>query len=348
MEMAQDVLTRTAPRSVLFSQPLSLRTVHDLPDHFTCLPGEAGLSYAFGQKYPPRIADYILRGQLALHLLRQRHHYSAIVTGRYGEGFAILQGLIPFGRKPHLLLDVEWPTPRTSGWRRLASRWYHRLVARGAWKIQVFCEAEADTYAEHVGIPRDRFVWVPYCTDQDGADYGVAEGDYLFTGGLHHRDYTTLGRALAEQPLPLWVAAPPEHLHGLGPTALPLGRVSRDEYFRAMARSRLVVQSLQAGVLRFPGVITYVTAMRMGKCVVVNETRGARSYIRDGETGILVPPGDPQALADALRRLWHDDRLRRQIGERARAYAARHFSTARWLADVEALARQERDGSPES
>jgi glycosyltransferase involved in cell wall biosynthesis len=161
-----------------------------------------------------------------------------------------------------------------------------------------------------------------------------------FSRGVHHRDYRTLAKALAEFPAPLRVAAPADRLVNLGPTAEALGLLSRDAFFAAMAKARLVVLSLQSGLLRFPGVITYVTALRMGKCVVVNDPRGARSYITDGETGVLVPPGDPQALADKLRRLWHDDRLRRGIAARAREYAAAHFTTARYLADIEALCRQ--------
>lgn len=46
--------------------------------------------------------------------------------------------------------------------------------------------------------------------------------------------------------------------------------------------------------------------------------------VRDGESGITVPPGDAAALAGAVLRLARDPQLRRRLGEGARAVAAEH------------------------
>ena len=43
--------------------------------------------------------------------------------------------------------------------------------------------------------------------------------------------------------------------------------------------------------------------------------------LTDGRDGVVVPPGDPAALAGALARLLEHDELRAAIGERARARA---------------------------
>ena len=45
--------------------------------------------------------------------------------------------------------------------------------------------------------------------------------------------------------------------------------------------------------------------------------------LRDRETGLLVPPGDLDALVAAIRELADDERLRSGLGARARAVAAR-------------------------
>jgi glycosyltransferase involved in cell wall biosynthesis len=52
---------------------------------------------------------------------------------------------------------------------------------------------------------------------------------------------------------------------------------------------------------------------------------GLRDIVRDGETGLLVPPRDAAALADALERLAGDSDLRRRFGEAGRRLAEQRF-----------------------
>jgi glycosyltransferase involved in cell wall biosynthesis len=54
-------------------------------------------------------------------------------------------------------------------------------------------------------------------------------------------------------------------------------------------------------------------------------------------TGLLVTPGDPEALAAAIRRLLGDPVLRRSLGEAARHHAAEHFDVSRLTREVEAV-----------
>lgn len=60
-------------------------------------------------------------------------------------------------------------------------------------------------------------------------------------------------------------------------------------------------------------------AMAVGRPVVTADTPGIRQAITPGENGLLVPPGDPGGLADALRRLAGDEALRDRMGAAARA-----------------------------
>ncbi|GAB4369693.1 MAG: glycosyltransferase [Deltaproteobacteria bacterium] len=78
-------------------------------------------------------------------------------------------------------------------------------------------------------------------------------------------------------------------------------------------------------------------AMAAGKPVVACNVGGNPEAIRDGETGILVPPRDPRALADAVLRLARNPDLRAALGEKGQERAARHFSVDRMVREMEAV-----------
>ena len=67
----------------------------------------------------------------------------------------------------------------------------------------------------------------------------------------------------------------------------------------------------------------FMEAMATGRPVVSCELSGIPELVRDGETGLLVPPDDPPALADALARLASDAALRVRLGTAARALVER-------------------------
>ncbi|MDQ6696797.1 MAG: glycosyltransferase family 4 protein [Actinomycetota bacterium] len=71
--------------------------------------------------------------------------------------------------------------------------------------------------------------------------------------------------------------------------------------------------------------LTILEAMASGTAVVAVAAGGVPEIVDDGQTGLLVPPGDEQALADALERVCSDAELRARLGARARAATeARH------------------------
>ena len=59
--------------------------------------------------------------------------------------------------------------------------------------------------------------------------------------------------------------------------------------------------------------------------VVSTRISGIPELVEDGVTGLLVPPADPAALADALERLAHDPELGRRMGRAGRAKVLREF-----------------------
>lgn len=62
-------------------------------------------------------------------------------------------------------------------------------------------------------------------------------------------------------------------------------------------------------------------AMACGTSVIASDVGGLAHLIKDGETGFLVPKGDPQTLAECMTRLILDEKLRKRISKNASAYA---------------------------
>jgi glycosyltransferase involved in cell wall biosynthesis len=69
-----------------------------------------------------------------------------------------------------------------------------------------------------------------------------------------------------------------------------------------------------------------VEAMLMERPVIAADAGGAREIVQEGVTGLLVPPGRPDDLAGALRRLLEDSALRVEMGRRGRERAEGHFT----------------------
>jgi glycosyltransferase involved in cell wall biosynthesis len=80
--------------------------------------------------------------------------------------------------------------------------------------------------------------------------------------------------------------------------------------------------------------ITPVEAMACARPVVGADTGGIRYSVLDGKTGWLVPPKDPEALADRLALLARDPLLRRRMGEAGARRARSHFTWERVGSDL--------------
>jgi glycosyltransferase involved in cell wall biosynthesis len=83
----------------------------------------------------------------------------------------------------------------------------------------------------------------------------------------------------------------------------------------------------------FGGVIS--EAMSLGLPVIATNSGGSLDQVVEGVTGLLVAPGDPAALADAIEKLMHDSELRRLMGEAAATRIREHFSVAEMIAKME-------------
>lgn len=72
--------------------------------------------------------------------------------------------------------------------------------------------------------------------------------------------------------------------------------------------------------------VALLEAAAAGLPAVASNVGGVPEVIADGETGLLVPPADCEALAGAIRQLHDDSELARRLGAAAQARVAREFS----------------------
>ncbi|WP_118138407.1 glycosyltransferase family 4 protein [Oceanicella sp. SM1341] len=85
--------------------------------------------------------------------------------------------------------------------------------------------------------------------------------------------------------------------------------------------------------------MSVIEAMAAGRAIVATPVGAVEDILLPGETGLLVPPGDTDALAAALARLVAEPDLRARLGQAARAFHARHLEIDGCLARLAAIWR---------
>jgi glycosyltransferase involved in cell wall biosynthesis len=89
---------------------------------------------------------------------------------------------------------------------------------------------------------------------------------------------------------------------------------------------------------RFEGFpLALLEALLARSAVVAGDVGSISEAVVDGKTGLLVPPDDPSALADAIRRLLAETGLRRQLGEQGRQLVLERFTAAHMTRAFESL-----------
>jgi D-inositol-3-phosphate glycosyltransferase len=80
-------------------------------------------------------------------------------------------------------------------------------------------------------------------------------------------------------------------------------------------------------------------AMGCGKPVIASAVGGIYNLVQDGETGLLVPPKDPDSIAERIITLLRDTEKAEQLGREARAAVEENFTMDMVAAHTEAVYR---------
>jgi glycosyltransferase involved in cell wall biosynthesis len=241
-------------------------------------------------------------------------------------------------------------------WRR---RLAYRLVSRLSYMVAVSADIKRHL-AEKVGVREDRVITIPNGIDLSAYDsqrshreevrrtLGVDNGTLLLgaIGNLYPvKGHTYLLRAVAllhggGLPVKLVIAGRGALLDDLRAETTRLG-IARDVAFLGFredvpallpALDVFVLPSLSEGLP-----LSALEAMATGMPVVATRVGGAPEVVAHGESGLLVPPADPTALAEAVRVVLCDREVARRFAETGRRIVETRFSLARMLGQYEAL-----------
>lgn len=86
--------------------------------------------------------------------------------------------------------------------------------------------------------------------------------------------------------------------------------------------------------------IGVLEAMAMGKAVIASDVDGTKEAVKDGENGLLVPSGNPAALAAAMVRVAGNDALRHRLQDNAKTAIAANFNVAGMTEKIAAVYQQ--------
>lgn len=189
----------------------------------------------------------------------------------------------------------------------------------------IFCPGPKDRKA--IGVPDDAFV-------------------VLFVGGMDRshafKGVSVLLKALASIPDAHLVLCGEGNLRrSYERQTAQLGIADRCHFLGKVSDADLPNAYRSADVLAFPSTsgaeafgLVALEAQACGTPVVASNLPGVRTVVADGETGVLVSPGDATKLADAIRRLKDDPRYRAQL---AAATRPRILSKFTWKTHMDGL-----------
>lgn len=246
--------------------------------------------------------------------------------------------------------------------RRLMERWTGRLLCR---RLIVVSESIRKEIAEWYGVPQKRIVAIA-----NGVDTGRFRPRPELDKAALKRDL--LGDACEDGncPLVLTVArlVPPKGLShlldaakqvcaarpdvrfaiaGIGPLQEELQREAetlglggklvfggeRNDVPELLASCDLfVLSSVSEGLP-----IALLEAMSAGCSVVATDVGGVGAVVQDGVTGLVVPPGDPGALVEAILASLNDPEAAKKRGAEAQQWVTSHYGMSAWARKLERL-----------
>lgn len=174
----------------------------------------------------------------------------------------------------------------------------------------------------------------PACIDSnpDKIDGVSQDRPMICAVGLEFRDYPTLIAAVRNLDIEVVIAAASPWSKRAStaenkeiPDNIKVRRYSQYELRSLYAKSEFMVMPLYKVNFQ-AGITAILEAMAMGKAVICSQTPGQTDVLIEGETGIYVTPGDPEALRAAIIHMINQPGLAQQMGRNGRQQIMQFFS----------------------
>jgi len=283
----------------------------------------------------------------AVRLFFQAFQYDVLIWNNDTRALLILcllRWIWPFHSCRLVSIDVVLSGP--SGWmQRLKAKVMKLLLGKVDRFVLNFVDLEG--YNRFYGISPARVSYVPFKVNSwdelPQAEELSSDGEYVFTGGRSFRDLPTFIAAMRMVDCPgVLVYHNPllmkEHGTDLDLNNLP-GNLRAEEddgdpqsWLNYILRAKVVVLPILGNSISASGISAYLLAMACKKCVIISDGPATRGLLKD--EAIIVPPADPVALANAIRRAWEDDDLRERTANAGRRYAESLGGEPRLLSDI--------------
>ena len=242
---------------------------------------------------------------------------------------------------------------------RARDRWACRLVNRLADRVTAVAGAVRDHVHATEGCPLEKIVVIPNGIDAEARHRGapapvpvelpgIGDGDRV-VGTIARLVWKRGHEELLQAAALLRQADPAAKLVivGDGPLRPSLEERARTLGLNGSVRFLGAIPDAARFLPRFDVFVlssvlegmsnALLEAMAAGRPAVATRVGGNTELVVDGETGFLVPPKDPQALADAVARLLRDPALARRFGEAARRRVESEFTLSTMVSRLEQL-----------
>ncbi len=343
LERAEAVAAGTAPRDFfygflgLLARGLDARMVSTSAGY----SGMAGAAHRFAERVFGRLTGISTRRRYldeifgcwreARTLVSCTDHFS-YTLGHYFRGQDRRARPVTIGLF-HGFSDLE--AHLTPLGRMIAPHYVSRAL-QGLDFVGFFGPADREQAIERFGVPRERTGILRFGVDLEfwkpAAEMGGA--GVFSIGSDPNRDFQTLVDADVDCPVRIVTRLPvtvPPARRNISVTEGSFAQAAlSDLELRSAYQGADVVVAPLKDVFQPTGYSVTLQAMACARPVVLSRIKGlwTPELLVDGENCLLVPPGDPQALAQAVRRLRTDPALARRIGEAGRHTVEQHFSIA--------------------
>ena len=293
------------------------------------------------------IVSYIRRNHIDII---HTHLLGADIMGRIA-GFLTGRPVVSTVHSERADLDLE------PGRRQILQRWSARFMCR---KLIVLSDLIKDDVSDWFGLPPGRVIVIPNGVDTErfrrGADFDRAEMKRNLLGGEFPL-VTNVARLVPEKGQSSLIEAArivtdarPDVrflLIGDGPLRAELEAQSaalglsdkiifagfRGDVADVLAASDVfVLSSVREGMP-----VALLEGMAAGRPAVVTNVGGMGQALENNVTGLMVPPADPQALADGILKYLNDRAFAEEMGRTAQTWVNEHYSMRAWVQKCEEL-----------